>query len=108
MSLPSSLVIFDYSGTLSLEAPCFGRPENLGPALAESGLSGLGVSPENFWERIVNPTWEEGSTTAIGYQRLLAARIGALGLAPGVPEAEITAAMSDSQPCMAIAYHWIA
>ena len=89
------LVIFDYSGTLSLEAPRFGRPENLVRTLAESGLFSLGVkTPEIFWEEIVGPTWIEGSTTAIGYQRVLAERIEALGLAPGATGAEIAAAAS--------------
>jgi phosphoglycolate phosphatase-like HAD superfamily hydrolase len=89
------LVIFDYSGTLSLEAPRFGRPANLVRALAESGLFSLGVTtPEIFWEEIVGPTWIQGSTTAIGYKRVMAERIEALGLAPGATGAEITAAAS--------------
>ena len=89
------LVIFDYSGTLSLEAPRFGRPANLVRALAESGLFSLGVTtPEIFWEEIVGPTWIEGSTTAIGYKRVMAERIAALGLASGATVAEITAAAS--------------
>jgi phosphoglycolate phosphatase-like HAD superfamily hydrolase len=89
------LVIFDYSGTLSLEAPRFGRPANLVRALAESGLFSLGVTtPEIFWEEIVGPTWIQGSTTAIGYKRVMAERIAALGLAPGATGAEITAAAS--------------
>jgi hypothetical protein len=89
------LVIFDYSGTLSLEAPRFGRPANLVRALAESGLFSLGVTtPEIFWEDIVGPTWIEGSTTAIGYKRVMAERIAALDLAPGATGAEITAAAS--------------
>jgi hypothetical protein len=89
------LVIFDYSGTLSLEAPRFGQPANLVRALAESGLFSLGVTtPEIFWEEIVGPTWIEGSTTAIGYKRVMAERIEALGLAPGATGAEITAAAS--------------
>lgn len=89
------LVIFDYSGTLSLEAPRFGQPANLVRALAESGLFSLGVTtPEIFWEEIVGPTWIEGSTTAIGYKRVMAERIAALGLAPGATGAEITAAAS--------------
>jgi hypothetical protein len=89
------LVIFDYSGTLSLEAPRFGQPANLARALAESGLFSLGVTtPEIFWEEIVGPTWIEGSTTAIGYKRVMAERIEALGLAPGAAGAEITAAAS--------------
>ena len=89
------LVIFDYSGTLSLEAPRFGQPVNLVRALAESSLFSLGVTtPEIFWEDIVGPTWIEGSTTAICYKRVMAERIAALGLAPGATGADITAAAS--------------
>jgi hypothetical protein len=92
---PDKLVIFDYSGTLSLEAPQFGRPANLVRAFAESGLSPLGVTtPKIFWEEIIIPTWIEGSTTARGYKRVLAERIEALGLAPGAASAEIAAAAS--------------
>ena len=95
MMPPEKLVIFDYSGTLSLEAPRFGRSENLVRALEESGLAALGVStPEVFWEEIVNPTWIEGSTTAIGYTRVMAERIAALRLAPDAPQSEIEAATS--------------
>src|SRR5450759_4059502 len=92
---PEKLVIFDYSGTLSLKAPRFARPENLLSALAESGLARLGVAtPETFWGEIVAPTWTGGSTTAIGYKRVMAQRIEALGLAPGVAGAEIAATSS--------------
>lgn len=94
-SAEKMLVIFDYSGTLSLEAPRFGQPANLVRALAESGLFSLGVTtPEIFWEEIVGPTWIEGSTTAIGYKWVMAERIEALGLAPGATGAEIAAAAS--------------
>ena len=93
--LPEKMVIFDYSGTLSLEAPRFGRSENLVRALEESGLAALGVStPEVFWGDIVNPTWIEGSTTASGYTRVMADRIAALRLAPDAPISEIEAATS--------------
>lgn len=93
MSPPAALVIFDYSGTLSLAAPRFGRPESLAQALAETGLAALGVAtPDAYWDKIVNPTWTEGSTTRTGYTTLLARRIAAIGLAPGVPEEEIEAA----------------
>ena len=95
MTGPDKLIIFDYSGTLSLEAPLFGRTENLVQALADSGLADLGIAtPEIFWERIVQPTWEEGSTTGIGYKRLLTERIAALETVPGVARTEITAAAS--------------
>lgn len=92
---PEKLVIFDYSGTLSLDAPRFGRQENLVPALAETGLAALGVAtPEAFWDQIVNPTWTEASTTDAGYKKIMAGRIVALGLAPGAPAGEIEAAAS--------------
>jgi hypothetical protein len=95
MNKPDKLLIFDYSGTLSVEAPRFGWPENLARALEESGLFSLGVTtPEIFWEEIVGPTWIEGSTAAIGYKRIMAERIEALGLAPGATDSEITAASS--------------
>ena len=92
---PEKLVIFDYSGTLSLEAPHFARPANLLSALAESGLAKLGVAtPEAFWGKIVVPTWSEGSTTVIGYKLVMTEKIEALGLAPGLAGAEIAAASS--------------
>ena len=95
MSTPETLLIFDYSGTLSLEAPRFARPENLLRALAETGLAALGVATtERFWEEIVGPTWVEGSTTQAGYKRVMAERIAALRLAPGTSAEEIAAAAS--------------
>lgn len=86
-ALPFRLIIFDFSGTLSLAAVEFGRSENLIPALAESGLLALGITSETyFWDEIVYPTWVEGSTTGRGYQAVLVDRIIALGLhAPGDP-----------------------
>ncbi len=66
------LIILDYSGTLSLEATAFARPERLLEELKISGLWELGVrTPGLFWERVVNPTWEAGSTTPVGYRELL-------------------------------------
>ncbi len=89
------LVIFDYSGTLSLEAPRFARRANLLSALAESGLARLGVAtPELFWGEIVGPTWTLGSTTDVGYKRALTERIKALGIAPAFADAEIAASSS--------------
>jgi len=73
---PEKLIIFDYSGTLSLNAVLFARPGNLMKELRESGLVNLGVtSPEIFWKEIVNPTWEEGSTTSVGYKGVMVKRI---------------------------------
>lgn len=93
MSDPDTLVIFDYSGTLSLEMSRFARPANLLRALEQSGLAALGVSgPDIFWEGIVNPTWVEGSTTSAGYERVMANRIAALGLASAASAGEAAAA----------------
>jgi len=70
------LVIFDYSGTLSLDAVRFAEDDNLTKELERSGLAGLGIAnSETFWEEIVNPTWEEGSTTSIGYREVIYRRI---------------------------------
>lgn len=72
------LIIFDYSGTLSLEASLFARPDNLMKELEESGLKEFGIeSPEVFWEQFVNPTWTEGSTTPVGYKNILENQITA-------------------------------
>ncbi|MBN1382430.1 MAG: hypothetical protein JXA41_12195 [Deltaproteobacteria bacterium] len=71
-----TLVIFDYSGTLSLEAPLFASSENLLRQLELTGLMSLGIKTVKiFWEEIVNPTWHEGSTTSIGYKSLMFRRI---------------------------------
>jgi hypothetical protein len=90
---PDKLMIIDYCGTLSLEAPRFGRPENLVRVLAESGLAAVGVStPEAFWGTIVDPTWVKGSTTSIGFAQVMAEQIASLCLAPDAPTSEIEAA----------------
>ena len=73
------LVIFDYSGTLSLEAVRFGRPEILGRHLKRSGLADLGIDTGIYWERIVAPTWHEASTTAAGFAPMLARLAHAMG-----------------------------
>jgi len=87
------LVIFDYSGTLSIEAPAFGCPDRLVRAFAESGLAEFGVTDADiFWEKIVFPTWDEGSRTKIGYARIIADRIASLHLSPGVCRSEQSAA----------------
>ncbi len=90
-----TLIIFDYSGTLSMEAALFSRPERLAVELKESGLAGLGVATSDlFWTEIVNPTWEEGSTTQIGYERIMKGRIRE-GLNPDVSDAVISRAVSS-------------
>ena len=71
-TLPDKLIIFDYSGTLSFEAAAFAKPENLQEELKKSGLWDLGIqTPNLFWEQVVNPTWQEGSTTPIGYKKII-------------------------------------
>lgn len=69
--MSDKLIIFDYSGTLSLEAPVFSHSDNLIGNLRKSGLFELGVdNAKLFWE-MVNTTWEKGSTTAMGYRALM-------------------------------------
>jgi len=81
---PEKLVIFDYSGTLSLNAVLFARPEYLAQQLEDSGLAALGVADlDFFWQEIVNATWTEGSTTGIGYAGVIATRLRELGLPNG-------------------------
>lgn len=71
-----SLVVIDFSGTLSLGAVLFGREERLERALHTSGLWELGInSLDVFWNELVNPTWEEGSTTSRGYGTLLSTQV---------------------------------
>ncbi len=68
-----NLVIFDFSGTLSLGAVLFSREKTIRQALKDSGFDALGIDdPETFWNDLVIPTWEEGSTTTKGYIRVLA------------------------------------
>jgi hypothetical protein len=79
------LVVLDFSGTLCLAAPRFAEPKTLERELRSSGLAALGVTPAVFWTELVNPTWTEGSTTGIGYHRLLTARIQEFLAARGAP-----------------------
>jgi hypothetical protein len=74
-----NLIIFDYSGTLSIDAVLFSRPENLKKHLEESGLKDFGIDqPALFWDQLVNPTWIEGSTTPAGYKKVLEERLRAI------------------------------
>lgn len=68
------LAVLDFSGTLSLGAARFATAERLAGELRRSGLADLGIaSPEAFWEVLVNPTWDRGSTTPDGYVTVLSA-----------------------------------
>jgi hypothetical protein len=70
------LIIIDYSGTLSTGAVLFGRPGYLMDQLKKSGLAALGVTGlDIFWNEIVNPTWQEGSTSSTGYRNLMARQL---------------------------------
>ena len=82
-----NLVIFDFSGTLSLGAVAFAREDALLEAFTRSGLWRLGLKDSSiFWNEIVAPTWELGSTTTIGYAQLLYERLASL-LSAVPPEA---------------------
>jgi hypothetical protein len=73
---PDRLLVLDFSGTLSLEAALFGSEASLVEALKLSGLWEIGLdSTEAFWKGVVDPTWQEGSTTGIGYTALLVRRL---------------------------------
>jgi FMN phosphatase YigB (HAD superfamily) len=63
------LILFDFSGTLSIQVTHFGRQENLEEQLNETGLWQHGIDHvEVFWNEIVNSTWLEASTTTRGYK----------------------------------------
>ena len=65
------LVVLDFSGTLSPGATGFAEPETLEAALRSSGLAGLGVTRDIFWDAVAQ-TWEQASTTGVGYARSMA------------------------------------
>lgn len=72
MVLPEKLIILDYSGTLSRDAVLFAQPEYLMKHLKASGLKDMGIdNPEKYWEHLVNPSWVDGSTTSLGYKKVL-------------------------------------
>ncbi len=71
-----NLVIIDFAGTLSLDTVLFSRDEMISRALDESGLTKLGVTdPGIFWNEVIGPTWEQGSTTNKGYVDILSRQI---------------------------------
>lgn len=71
-----TLVIFDYSGTLSVEAVLFSHPPRLNEELEKAGLTELGVSSNAiFWEKVVAPTWCEAATSRIGYVKSMVERV---------------------------------
>lgn len=67
-----ALAVLDFSGTLSPGAARFGAAARLDDELVRSGLADLGIAtPDVFWDALVNPTWQRGSTTTDGYVTVL-------------------------------------
>lgn len=91
----AGLAVVDFSGTLSLGAVEFATPGRLGVELRRSGLAELGIAtPEVFWDALVNPTWEPGSTTGIGYVDVLTdAAVGHLAGRRDIDRATLRAAV---------------
>ncbi|HON99301.1 MAG TPA: hypothetical protein PLN44_02705 [Syntrophales bacterium] len=72
-----SLVIVDYSGTLSCAAALFALPHRLEGELRASGLAARGVKDgASLFARVVRPTWQEATTTALGYGGAIVAALG--------------------------------
>lgn len=72
MTRPLGLAVLDFSGTLSPDAAGFAADTRIADELRRSGLAALGFAePADFWEVLVNPTWERGSTTGDGYVTVL-------------------------------------
>lgn len=91
---PQTLVIFDFSGTLSLSAVAFGQPERLQRHLEESGLAAIGIDTvERYWQGVVNPTWETASRSAAGFKSIAAEYIAAREISR-TPRQTIDAALS--------------
>lgn len=65
------LIVFDYSGTLNPEAAAFSRKDNLLRQLKKSGLFDLGVNNTALFWKMINESWERGSTTPQGYKRII-------------------------------------
>ena len=91
---PHTLVIFDFSGTLSLSAVAFGRPDRLQRHLEMSGLAAIGIGTvERYWQGVVNPTWETASRSAAGFKSIAAEYIVAQKISKA-PRQRIEAALS--------------
>ncbi|HEX6255934.1 MAG TPA: hypothetical protein VFZ70_09005 [Euzebyales bacterium] len=84
MTTSVALAVLDFSGTLSPGAAGFAADDRIAAELRRSGLAALGFAdPADFWHVLVNPTWERGSTSRIGYVTVLtdaaAAHLGRRG-----------------------------
>jgi len=91
-----TIIVLDYSGTLSLMCTEFGKSGRLEEELVTSGLADFGVRGARFfWNEMVNPAWEEGSTTRAGYHTVLLKRLhGLLKRSGPVRQKEIADALS--------------
>ncbi|OAN48358.1 hypothetical protein A6A03_08220 [Chloroflexus islandicus] len=78
--MTATLLILDFSGTLSLGAVRFGETHRLATALSDAGLLALGVTVDRYWNELVGPTWVEGSTSRVGLAALLARQLRAQGI----------------------------
>jgi hypothetical protein len=68
----TALVVLDFSGTLSLDAVRFAAPDRIAAELRDAGLWSLGIdSAPLFWDRVIRPSWQHGSTTTTGYLTVL-------------------------------------
>jgi len=73
-----TLVIFDFSGTLSLGAVEFGQPARLQQHLEKSGLASIGIdTTDRYWQAVVNPTWSTASRSTVGFKSIAAEHIQA-------------------------------
>ena len=89
---PMTIVIFDYSGTLSLDAVEFGRPDNLERHLEESGLAEIGIdTADRYWQQVVNPTWSSASTSNAGFRSAVADCIRKMKIPDATPRSIETA-----------------
>jgi len=91
---PHTLVIFDFSGTLSLSAVDFGKPDCLERHLEKSGLAAIGIdTADRYWQAVVNPTWSAASVSATGFKVIAAEYIQAQALSKA-PRQSIAAALT--------------
>lgn len=69
---PKTLIIFDYSGTLSISMAQFSETTRLIRTLNKSGLAKYKInSPEVYWEEIVWKTWGHASITSKHYSQYI-------------------------------------
>ncbi len=92
-----TLIIFDFSGTLSLDAVAFGAPETLMRHLAESGLVRYGIdSPGTYWKTIAGPSWSSAAVGPLGLTgaivRQIEQRAGSIDRQGQIAAAAFTAA----------------